>query len=309
MIDVSHKNRSAREAKARASLVVHPDTIRRIRDRQIPKGDPLEVAKVAAIQAAKDTARIIPYCHPIPIDHVRVDYELADNRIEVTVTVKAIYKTGVEMEALTGAAVCALTLYDMLKMLDETMAIREVRLLEKKGGKSDLQAGGSRPIRAVVVVMSDSVFAGRKTDASGRLIVERLRAEEVEVLECLVISDDPGSIERTLLRCADELAVDLVMTTGGTGLGPRDHTPEVMARVIEREVPGIAEAARAHGRERTPLAVLSRGKAGVRGRTLIVNLPGSQRGVAESLDAVLRPILHAFPIMDGGGHAAPAGDH
>ena len=139
MIDVSHKNRSAREAKARASLVVHPDTIRRIRDRQIPKGDPLEVAKVAAIQAAKDTARIIPYCHPIPIDHVRVDYELADNRIEVTVTVKAIYKTGVEMEALTGAAVCALTLYDMLKMLDETMAIREVRLLEKKGGKSDLQ--------------------------------------------------------------------------------------------------------------------------------------------------------------------------
>ena len=308
MFDVSHKTRSARVAKARGSLVVHPDTIRRIRERQIPKGDPLEVARVAAIQAAKNTAQIIPYCHPIPIDHVAVEYELAEDRIEVTVTVKAIYKTGVEMEALTAASVGALTLYDMLKMLDESMVIREVRLIEKKGGKSDLKAGRSRPIRAVVVVMSDSVSAGQTADVSGRLIADRLRAEGVEVIECLVIPDDADTIERTLIRSADELAVDLVMTTGGTGLGPRDHTPEVMARVVEREVPGIAEAARVHGQERTPFSMLSRGKAGLRGRTLIVNLPGSPRGVAESLDALLRPILHAFPIMDGGGHTASAVD-
>jgi molybdenum cofactor synthesis domain-containing protein len=212
------------------------------------------------------------------------------------------------MEALTAASVCALTLYDMLKMLDESMAIREVRLVEKKGGQSDLKAGGSRPIRAVVVVMSDSVSAGQTADVSGRLIADRLRAEAVEVIECLVIPDDADTIERTLIRSADELGVDLVMTTGGTGLGPRDHTPEVMARVVEREAPGIAEAARAHGQERTPFSMLSRGKAGLRGRTLIVNLPGSPRGVAESLDVLLRPILHAFPIMDGGGHTASAVD-
>lgn len=308
MFDVSNKARTARVAKARASLTLQPETIRRIRERQVPKGDPLEVAKVAAIQAAKNTSQIIPYCHPIPVDHVAVEYDLADDRIEVTVTVKAIYKTGVEMEALTAASVCALTLYDMLKMLDETMAIREVRLVEKKGGKSDLKTAGAQPIRAVVVVMSDSVSAGQKTDASGRLIADRLRAEEVDVVECLVIPDDADMIERTLIRCADEIAVDLVMTTGGTGLGPRDRTPEVMTRVVEREAPGIAEAARAHGQERTPFAMLSRGKAGVRGRTLIVNLPGSPRGVAESLDVVLRPILHAFPIMNGGGHPESAAD-
>jgi molybdenum cofactor biosynthesis protein MoaC len=308
MFDVSSKTRTARLAKAQASLVVHPDTIRRIRERQVPKGDPLEVAKVAAIQAAKNTAQIIPYCHPIPLDHVAVEYDLAKDRIEVTVTVKAIYKTGVEMEALTAASVCALTLYDMLKMLDESMAIREVRLVEKKGGKSDLKAGGSRSIRAVVVVISDSVSAGQKADASGRLIADRLRTEGVDVIECLLIPDDADTIEQTLIRCADEMAVDLVMTTGGTGLGPRDHTPEVMARVVGREAPGIAEAARAHGQERTPFSMLSRGKAGIRGRTLIVNLPGSPRGVAESLDAVLRPILHAFPIMDGGGHTTSTAD-
>ncbi len=308
MFDVSNKARTARVAKARASLTLQPETIRRVRERQVPKGDPLEVAKVAAIQAAKNTSQIIPYCHPIPVDHVAVEYDLADDRIEVMVTVKAIYKTGVEMEALTAASVCALTLYDMLKMLDETMAIREVRLVEKKGGKSDLKTSGTRPIRAVVVVMSDSVSAGQKTDSSGRLIADRLRAENVDVLECVVIPDDADIIERTLIRCADEMVVDLVMTTGGTGLGPRDRTPEVMTRVVEREAPGIAEAARAHGQARTPFAMLSRGKAGVRGRTLIVNLPGSPRGVTESLDAVLRPILHAFPIMNGGGHPESATD-
>src|SRR3989304_9469959 len=106
MFDVSHKTRTARIATARATLVVHPDTLRRIRERQVPKGDPLEVAKVAAIQAAKNTAQMIPYCHPIPVDHVAVEYKLAEDRIEVSVTVKAIYRTGVEMEALAAASVC-----------------------------------------------------------------------------------------------------------------------------------------------------------------------------------------------------------
>jgi molybdenum cofactor biosynthesis protein MoaC len=303
MIDVSHKTCTARAATARATLVVHPDTISTIREHKVPKGDALEVARVAAIQAAKNTSQIIPYCHPLPVDHVAVEYELADNRIEATVTVKAIYKTGVEMEALTAASVCALTLYDMLKMLDDSMAIREIRLVEKKGGKSDLKPDARRPIRAIVVVMSDSVSAGKKKDASGALIADRLRAENIEVIECLVVPDDAEAIERTLLRCADEMAVDLVMTTGGTGFGPRDHTPEVMARIIEREAPGIAEAARAYGQQRTPFAMLSRGSAGLRGRTLIVNLPGSPRAVTESLDAVLKPMLHAFTMIDGGGHA------
>jgi cyclic pyranopterin monophosphate synthase len=302
MFDVSNKTRTARVAKAQATLAVSPATIQLINDRKVPKGDPLEVAKVAAIQAAKNTSQIIPYCHPIPIDHVSVEYQLAEKQIDLTVTVKAVYKTGVEMEALTAASVCALTLYDMLKMLDDSLMIREVRLVEKTGGKSDTRTSGSRPFSAVVVVVSDSISAGSRNDTSGQVIADRLRAEGMHVAECLVVPDDGPTIEQTLIRCADDLGVDLVMTTGGTGLGPRDCTPEVMSRIIDRDAPGIEEAARSHGQERTPFSMLSRGRAGIRGRTLIVNLPGSPRGVSESLDAILNGLPHAFLMIDGGGH-------
>lgn len=103
----------------------------------MPKGDPFSVAKVAAVMAAKNTPQIIPYCHPLPIEHVKVDFELTDEAIDVTTSVRTSGKTGVEMEALTAASIALLTLYDMLKQLDMGMVIEQVRLLEKRGGKSD----------------------------------------------------------------------------------------------------------------------------------------------------------------------------
>src|SRR5579884_4283647 len=118
MRDVSAKPVTRRTATAQATLRAQPDTIRTIREGRLPKGDPLPVAKVAAVQAAKNTSQIIPYCHPLPVDFVGVEYNLTGESIEITTTVKAVYKTGVEMEALTAASVAALTIYDMTKMLD-----------------------------------------------------------------------------------------------------------------------------------------------------------------------------------------------
>lgn len=303
MLDISHKTETLRIATARARVRMAPETMTRVRDGSVPKGDPLPIAKVAAVQAAKATPRLIPYCHPVPLDFVGVEYELGEDDIVITVTAKAVAKTGVEMEALTGAAAAALTIYDMLKMLDDCLRIGEVVLVNKKGGKSDFRDSFDRPLRAAVVVMSDTVAAGKKRDQSGRTIVERLEAEGLEVADYCIVPDDAATIRDTVLRYCDELELDLVMTTGGTGLGPRDTTPEALVGVIERAVPGIAEAMRAYGQRRTPRAMLSRSFAGVRGNTLIVALPGSRTGVAESLDALLPGLFHAFHMLWGERHS------
>ncbi|RCK77539.1 MAG: Molybdenum cofactor biosynthesis protein MoaC [Ignavibacteriae bacterium] len=302
MLDISKKIKTLRTAKASAILKLKPETIELINENKIPKGNPLEVAKVAAIQAAKNTSSIIPYCHPLPVDYVGVEFKLEEDEIVVFTTVKAIYKTGVEMEALTAVSVAVLTLYDMMKMLDETMQIKEIKLLEKSGGKSDFVTSYDRKITSAVLVMSDSIFAGKKSDESGKMIVERLKKEGLEVMDYKIIPDDVEMIKSELKKYSDEMKLDLVVTTGGTGFSPRDCTPEAMKQIIEREVPGIPEAARAYGQERTPYSMLSRAVAGIRKQTLIVNLPGSKKGVIESLDALFPAILHSFKMMEGGGH-------
>jgi molybdenum cofactor biosynthesis protein MoaC len=302
MRDISQKTRTLRTAIATARLYLTPHTITLIQQNEIPKGNPLEVAKVAAVQAAKRTSDIIPYCHPLPIDHVGVEFTFGERWIEVTTTVKAIYKTGVEMEALTAASVAALTMYDMMKMVDEEMSIGEVRLVKKTGGKSDFRAPEGRTLRAAVVVMSDSVASGKSVDQSGRLIVECLKHEGVEVVECTTIPDDKARIIEMLKRHADEQHIDLVVTTGGTGFGPRDMTPEAIEEVIDRQADGIVEAMRSYGQERLPHAMLSRARAGLRGKTLIITLPGSPGAVTDGLEALFPAVLHVFAMMEGKGH-------
>lgn len=302
MRDISEKQTTLRVAKARTTLKASPQTIVALREGKLPKGDPLPVAKVSAIQAAKNTHQIIPYCHPLPIEFVGVEFVVQDDMIQITVEAKAVHKTGVEMEALTAAAVAALTLYDMMKIVDDQMEIGATQLLSKSGGKSDYAVETAAGRRAAVLVVSDSVSAGQRQDRSGALIAARLRDEGFEVIRFDTTSDEAEAIERHLKHYADEERFDLVITTGGTGCGPRDNTPEVMSRVVEREVAGLAETMRSYGQARMPFAMLSRGRAGIRGNTLIVNLPGSTGGVRESLAALLPGLHHAFKMMHGGGH-------
>ncbi len=308
MRDISDKIKTQREASAQATLKASPHLIEVIRNGTAPKGDPLIVAKIAAIQAAKNASQIIPYCHPLPVDYVGVDFELLEDAIKITVTIKVIYKTGVEMEALTAASVAALTIYDMLKMFDEAMEITGVKLLKKKGGKSDFKQTIGKQLNSAVIVISDSVSAGTKDDLSGQLIVEQLKTMNFpsENIQYITISDDLEGIVETfnqLLEDPDH-APDLIISTGGTGLSPRDNTPEAMEKIIEKDIPGMAEMMRNYGQERTPYAMLSRGRVGLKGQTLIINLPGSKNGVKESLEALFPAVLHGFKILRGGGHSS-----
>lgn len=302
MRDISAKSTTLRIATAAARLKASSKTITAIRQKRVPKGDPFPVAKIAAVQAAKNTSMMIPYCHPLPVDFVDCRFSMRAGIIEITTEVKATARTGVEMEALAAAAAAALTLYDMLKMIDDSMEIAGVRLLEKKGGKSDFRPPKRNFRSAAILVVSDSVSRKRSRDESGRLIANVLRKEGFRIKARRTVPDDPAAISRALRQFADGEKADLVITTGGTGLGPRDHTPEATARVLEREANGIPDALRMYGQSRTPFSMLSRGRAGIRGKTLIVNLPGSPGGVRDSLAAFIPAVHHAFAMIEGKRH-------
>jgi cyclic pyranopterin phosphate synthase len=301
MRDVSSKPNTLRTARAIADLKVSPGTTRAVRSGKVPKADPLAVARVAGIQATKNTSLLIPYCHQVPLDYVGVEFKLTNASISISTEVKAIWKTGVEMEALVAASAAALTLYDMLKVIDESMEIVSVRLVEKTGGKSQIKESG-KGVKAAVLVISDTVSAGKKKDVSGGLLVKRLRGFKVRVVEYRVLPDDMDRIETELMRLADNKRVDLIATTGGTGVSLRDVTPEATMRVIERELTGVEEVLRGYGQQRTPFSMLSRGMVGVRGKTLVLNLPGSVKGVEDGIAALFPAIFHTFKILRGGGH-------
>ena len=149
------------------------------------------------------------------------------------------------------------------------------------------------------MTVSDKGFAGEREDVSGPLLADLLRRMGAEVVSQTIVPDERAEIERELLRLAEGTRVDLVVTTGGTGPTPRDVTPEATLAVIEREMPGLAELLRSEGYRKTPLAVLSRGVAGIHGGTLIVNLPGSPKAVREGME-VLAPVLpHAIRMLRG----------
>jgi molybdenum cofactor biosynthesis protein MoaC len=302
MFDVGTKPDSSRTARAQAVLNIDANTAVLIRQGKSPKGDIVEAAKIAATLGAKKTSDLIPYCHPIPLDNIKVQVLIKSQAIEVDVKVKSIWKTGVEMEALSGACIGALTIYDMLKPIDDSLFISSVRLLEKSGGIGQFATKEGNKIRAGVIVVSDSVATKKRTDKSGRLIVDVLKNKSIEVVKYKVVPDDSSTIEELLTKYSDDLRLDLVLTTGGTGLGRRDVTPEATRNVIEREITGIVEGSRAYGQRRTPLSMLSRGVAGVRGKTLIINIPGSATAVSETLDFLFPGLEHAFKMMEGHGH-------
>lgn len=301
MIDISSKIETLRTAVAESRVIAKKETLNRLVRGDTPKGDVLNVARAAAVLAAKKTSELIPYCHPLAIDSVRIDFEPKDREITVRAEVKTTAKTGVEMEALTAAMLAALTIYDMAKGIDKEVTIGETRLVEKHGGKSDFEETFLVPIKAAVLVTSDSVSAGKKSDKSGKIIVEEMKRFPAQVLHYEVVPDDREKIRQKLLGWAEE-GIQLILTTGGTGLGPRDVTVDTVREIVEREVPGIAEAMRSYGQRRTPYAMLSRGIIGTRGRTLFITLPGSSKGVKESIAAIFPNVLHIFNMMGGGGH-------
>ena len=303
MNNISHKPTSLRKAVAQATVTVSKQaTIDKVLNKQISKGDVFEFSRAAGLLAVKKTSDVIPDCHPLPIEFAAIQHTVEGLHIIIEVEVHTIYRTGVEVEAMHGASITALTIYDMLKPVDNAVEISSIKLLQKKGGKSEFSDRPSFPIRCAVVVCSDSVAAGANSDFAGKAVMQKLEQQGINTASYVIIPDDEEAIKAKAEGFSNE-DYHLVLFTGGTGLYGRDVTPEAIEPLLTRNIPGIMEAARHYGQERMPYAMLSRGVAGFIKNTLVITLPGSTRGAEETMDALFPYVLHIFRVAVGVRHS------
>ena len=302
MVNITHKGTTLRKAIATAILKTSKqETIDAIQNKTVPKGDVFEFSRAAGLLGIKKTSDLIPDCHPLPVEYAAIRHSVDGLHIIIEVEVHTIYRTGVEVEAMHGASITALTMYDMLKPIDKEVEISTIKLVQKQGGKTDFKDSVSLSLRCGVVVCSDSVAAGKKEDRAGKAILQKLQQHGVNASTYLVVPDNKETIQARATQLSEE-GFHLLLFTGGTGLSPRDVTPEAIEPLFSRPIPGLMEAARSYGQQRTPFAMLSRGVAGFIHHTLVITLPGSTRGAEESMDALFPYVLHLFRVAEGMRH-------
>jgi cyclic pyranopterin monophosphate synthase len=303
MVNITHKSNTLRQAIAQATITVSSqETMEAIRNKTVPKGDIYEFARAAGLLGIKKTSDLIPDCHPLPIEYAAITYTTDGLDLHINVEVHTIYKTGVEVEAMHGASISAITIYDMLKPIDKGVYISTIKLLSKKGGKTDFAKQIKQGLKVAVVVCSDSIAKGLAEDTAGKLVSAKMQNLGLELIEKTIIADDFSTIQELALAYANSKTCDLLLFVGGTGLSPRDVTPDAVRPLLTREIPGVMETARNYGQQRMPYAMLSRGVAGYIEETLVVTLPGSPKGSLETVDALFPQLLHVFKVADGMRH-------
>lgn len=301
MVDITHKSNSLRQAIASAVLrVSKQETIDAVKNKTVPKGDVFEFSRAAGLLAIKKTSDVIPDCHPLPVEYASIKHFIDGLNIIVTVEVHTIYKTGVEVEAMHGAAITALTMYDMLKPLDKGIAIGTIKLDNKKGGKTSFKEETTVGLRCAIVICSDTVSSGKAEDKTGKAIIAKLEQYHLST-SLQIIPDDFTAIQEKARQLSKE-GNAIILFAGGTGVSPRDITPDAVKPLFDREVPGIMETARHYGQDRMHYAMLSRGVSGFIKQALVITLPGSPRGAEETIDALFPYVLHVFKVAKGERH-------
>lgn len=316
MIDVGNKDVTRRRAVAKGTIRLSPTTMQMILKGDSPKGNILSIAEVAGIMAAKNTSSLLPLCHPLILDSVRIWFDIEESEVHANCEVICSAKTGVEMEALTGLNICLLTIYDLAKAVDPVIEISDIYLQKKEGGKSgswdhpkSRSERNKKPtvddffqdIRFSVGTLSDRASQGLYEDQSGTLLrnycKERLGIE----VFYKVIPDESEALRKLVSESIDK-KVEVLLLTGGTGISKRDITPETIEDLSSKELVGFGELQRQFGSQFTKAAWLSRSSAYVVKDMLVILFPGSPKAVKQGLDCVGSLIPHAVRMIRGESH-------
>jgi len=323
MVNVAEKSLTKRKAEATGTIRMSNEAFSLVRDKKLPKGDALALAEMAGISAAKQTANLLPLCHPLPLELVQVKCSLeeAHQSVRVQCVVATTAKTGVEMEALTGASVALLCLYDLIKMVDPALVVEQVRLNYKNGGKnghwnhpeSNLESKVDQSkkesllaplllgVKCSVVTISDRVSQGFSQDAAGPIAVNWFNEHRATLLDSSLVPDEKVRIQ-SVVRDLIKQGSQLIVTTGGTGMGPRDVTIQALQEISTKEIRGIGEFLRQEGSKVKRTSWLSSSTAFIIDKTLILALPGSPNAVFQGLTSLTHLIPHALHITNGGNH-------
>jgi len=290
MVDISGKFEVEREARARGVIRLRRRTLNAIKAGEVEKGDIAEAAKIAAIMAVKNTPLLLPYCHTLPVTGVDVNVQTVRDGVEVEVQVKAVARTGVEMEALCGVSAALLCVWDMVKALEKDESgqyphteIRTVRVAEKhKGGAPEHHREKRRFVVGYVTVSSSR----RQGDDPAGDVAERLIKNAEHSIRRYWVSDDTEQIKRVVERAVDEC--DAVVVSGGTGVAPEDVTPDALRQLFEKEAWGFGMLfCLASAQQVGSASALSRSTAGVVKGKPVFCIPGSVGAVRTALSRIV----------------------
>ncbi len=312
MANITRKSPTFRRAIAMGKIHVGEIGFSHIKNQTLPKGDVLKLAEIAGVQGAKNAWQQIPMCHPLLLDHVAIYLEPDENNHSIIAysIVATTAKTGVEMEALAAVNAALLTIYDLTKPVEAALEISQIRLLIKEGGKKGLWVHpqgipqklknllpqkSQLPLEGktgAIITLSDRAYKGEYEDKSGKLLKEGLEKLGCEIKEYIILPDEEEQLKSQIEKLAGK--IELIITTGGTGLAPRDITPQTLQQFDNIEIKGIGELLRSLSAPHIPTAWLSRSIAMVINNSLIIALPGSTGAIKDALEQ-LKPILsHAL---------------